>query len=125
LDPFSDKSTRTLGPDPKITWVALCYLLTTSIGLLFVGRVTDIFGRRYWFIGGSAIGTIGSIVCSRSTSVEMLIGGQTLIGIGASVQLSYACELIELLLWLIADNFVDAVGEIVPITYRFVATAFV
>ena len=37
-----------IGPDANIIWVSLSYLLTTSIGLIIVGRVSDIFGRRYW-----------------------------------------------------------------------------
>lgn len=41
------------------------------------------------FIGGAIIALTGSIVASRSTTVKMLIGGMTLIGVGASTQLSY------------------------------------
>lgn len=81
-----------IGPDPNLTWVALCYLLTTSIGLVFVGRITDIFGRRWWFVGANGIATVGSIVCATAPSVPALIAGQTLIGLGASCQLSYSCK---------------------------------
>ncbi|OBT52119.1 hypothetical protein VE04_06965 [Pseudogymnoascus sp. 24MN13] len=98
-----------LGPDPNITWVALSYLLTSSIGLILVGRLTDIFGRRWFFIIGNSIALIGSIVCAIAPNVPALIAGETLVGIGAAVQLSYA--------------FV--VGEIVPTKYRFLATGFV
>lgn len=48
-----------IGPDPNLAWIALSYLLTSSVGLLIVGRVTDIFGRRWWFVGGNAVGTLG------------------------------------------------------------------
>lgn len=82
-----------IGPDPNLNWIALSYLLTTSIGLIIVGRVTDIFGRRWWFVGGNAVATLGSIVCAVAPNIPVLIAGETLIGIGASVQLSYACEL--------------------------------
>lgn len=37
-----------LGPDPNITWVSLVYTLTLAIGLLLVGRLSDLFGRRVW-----------------------------------------------------------------------------
>lgn len=82
-----------IGPDPNLTWVALSYLLTSSIGLIIVGRLTDIFGRRWFFIVGSAIATIGSVVCATAPSIPALIAGETLVGVGASVQLSYACKL--------------------------------
>jgi MFS family permease len=80
-----------IGPDANITWVALAYLLTTAIGLIIVGRVSDIFGRRWWFIGGCAIGTLGCIIASVAPNVSALIAAETLIGIGGSVQISYAC----------------------------------
>ncbi|KAF1989204.1 fungal trichothecene efflux pump [Aulographum hederae CBS 113979] len=98
-----------IGPDLNITWVALSYLLTSSIGLIIVGRITDIFGRRWFFIVGNAIALVGSIVCAVAPSIPALIAGETLIGIGASVQLSYA--------------FV--VGEIVPTKWRFLAQGYV
>ena len=35
-----------IGPDPNIVWVSLVYTLTMAIGLLLVGRLSDLFGRR-------------------------------------------------------------------------------
>lgn len=42
-----------LGPDPMIIWVSLVYSML-AVGLALVGRVSDIFGRRYFFIGGTS-----------------------------------------------------------------------
>jgi MFS family permease len=46
-----------------------------------VGQLTDLFGRRYFYIVGSAVGVVGSIICSRATSINMLIGGVSFIHI--------------------------------------------
>jgi len=81
-----------IGPSANIVWLALSYLLTTSVGLIIVGRVTDIFGRRWWFIASCVLGFVGSIICARAPSVNALIAGQTLIGAAAAVQLSYSCK---------------------------------
>jgi hypothetical protein len=35
-----------VGPDPNISWVSLVYVVTMAIGLLLVGRLSDLFGRR-------------------------------------------------------------------------------
>jgi MFS family permease len=63
-----------LGPDPLFVWVSLVYNVTLSVGLVLVGRLSDIFGRRYFFIGGQVIAVLGCIVCAKATSVPMLIG---------------------------------------------------
>jgi hypothetical protein len=63
-----------LGPDPMFVWVSLVYNVTLSVGLVLVGRLSDIFGRRYFFIGGQIIAVLGCIVCAKASSVPMLIG---------------------------------------------------
>ncbi|OBT54401.1 hypothetical protein VE04_10332 [Pseudogymnoascus sp. 24MN13] len=97
-----------IGPSPNITWVALTYTLTLAVGLLIAGRVPDIFGRRWFFIGGQALALVGCIVSARAQSVNVLIGGLTIVGIAASTQLSFSFIL----------------GELVPIKWRFLGNAY-
>lgn len=111
-----------IGPDPNIPWVSLVYTLTLAVGLLLVGRLSDLFGRRvsrctvvqtrdmlilnkWFFIGSAALALIGCIVCATARSVGALIVGTTLIGLAASGQQSFA--------------FIT--GELVPMKYRFAA----
>ena len=77
--------------------------------ITIVGRVSDIFGRRWIFIGGAALGLIGSIIGATAQNVSTLTGATAIIGIGASTQLSYYYVL----------------GELVPMKYRFLANAVV
>lgn len=92
-----------IGPDPNLIWVALVYTLTLSVGLTLVGRLTDIFGRRYTFVGGTSLAVIGCIVAATAQSIPALIGATTLIGLAASTQLSF--------------HF--AIAELVPMKHRF------
>ncbi|RAH54316.1 TRI12-domain-containing protein [Aspergillus piperis CBS 112811] len=97
-----------IGPSADISWVSLTYTLTIAVGLTLIGGTTDIFlGRRYIFIGGGVLGTVGSIVCARADSVNTLIGDMTLIGLAASTRVSYFY----------------VVAELVPMKYRFAANS--
>jgi hypothetical protein len=51
-----------VGPSESISWVGLVYTICLAVGLLTVGSLSDIFGRRWFFIGGTALGVIGCIV---------------------------------------------------------------
>lgn len=48
------------------------------------GQLANVFGRRYPMIVATAIFTLGSGICGGSNSVEMLIAGRMLQGIGAA-----------------------------------------
>lgn len=80
-----------------------------AVGLTLVGRLTDTFGRRWFFITGTALGCIGAIIASTATSINVLIGGQVLVGLSASTGYSY--------------GFV--IGELVPVKRRFIFNSLV
>lgn len=71
-----------IGPSANITWVAIVYNLMLGLGCTLVGRITDIFGRRWFFAGGSLLAVVGNTVCSRASTVPVMIGGMTMIGFG-------------------------------------------
>ncbi|KIW77150.1 hypothetical protein Z517_09596 [Fonsecaea pedrosoi CBS 271.37] len=95
-----------IGPDPNYIWISYVYNTATAVTFPIVGRLSDIFGRRYYFIGGAVLATMGSIVCARAQSIPTLIGGNVFLGVATSTQLSY--------------HFV--MGELVPMRYRYFAT---
>jgi hypothetical protein len=70
--------------------------------------VSDIFGRRWIFVGGAALGVIGSIICATAQNVTTLIVGTTIMGIAAATQLSYFYVM----------------GELVPMKYRLAGNGF-
>jgi MFS family permease len=105
--PILTQINEDIGPDANIVWVALVYTLGLSVGLVLVGRITDIFGRRWFFIAASGLGLLGSIICATAKNVPTLIGGEALIGLGGSAGLSYSLIL----------------GELVPMKYRFMISA--
>jgi MFS family permease len=51
-----------IGPDPNYLWIGLVYTLTLAVGQVLVGRLSDLFGRRWFFVLGSALALVGTIV---------------------------------------------------------------
>jgi MFS family permease len=72
--PFLGLINNELGPDPRYIWISLVYNAVLAVFLAPVGRLSDIFGRRYFFIGGGVFGVVGSIVCATAKSIPALIG---------------------------------------------------
>ncbi|KAI9735366.1 MAG: hypothetical protein M1818_006561 [Claussenomyces sp. TS43310] len=85
-----------LGPSKIYLWVPLAYIVTSAIGWLLFGRLSDIFGRRWLYIGGNFIALIGAIVAATAPTLNALIASNVLIGLGSAVQLSYGTVVNEL-----------------------------
>lgn len=98
-----------IGPSASLNWVSIVYLITQTIGQLILGRLTDLFGRRYFFFGCSILALIGSIVCATANNIDVLIGGNTIMGLASAAQMS----------------FPYLVTEIVPINWRFYSMGYV
>jgi MFS family permease len=54
-----------------------------------MGRLTDIFGRRWLYISGAALATVGSIVCATASNINALIAGEVLLGLASASQILY------------------------------------
>jgi len=68
-----------------LLWVTQGYQIAITIGLLFLGRFTDIFGRVKLYIIGFAIFTIGSALCVVAQTGEQLILFRVLQGFGGAI----------------------------------------
>ncbi|CAK7200861.1 hypothetical protein SEUCBS139899_003560 [Sporothrix eucalyptigena] len=92
-----------IGPSNDIAWVSYVYNLVLACTMCLVGRLSDIFGRRWFFIIGNFLALIGCIVCATANSVPALIGGMAIASVGISTQISFQYVL----------------GELVPLGKRF------
>lgn len=86
-----------IGPSPNIYLITLMLTLFTGVLHLFFSRLSDILGRRYFLIGGLTLGVIGSLVCALGNTVEILVGGSVLTGIGSAASLLYPVIIHELI----------------------------
>lgn len=66
----------------RYIWVVNGYLIAYIVAIPLVGRLSDIVGRRTAFAGCLLVFAVGSLVCARAGSLESLIVGRTIQGLG-------------------------------------------
>ncbi|KAJ4504128.1 hypothetical protein HRR83_008631 [Exophiala dermatitidis] len=80
-----------IGGVDRWIWFVLAYLLALAAMCPFVGSISDLIGRRYVALGGSALLVIAMIICGTAKTMETFIVGMTFSGVGAGI-----CELTSL-----------------------------
>lgn len=98
-----------IGPSDYISWFNIARTLALSFTYTILGRLSDLFGRRWFFIGGNIVALVGIIVCAFAQNVDSLIVGAAVYGLGETVQLSFNV----------------AIGELVPNKYRPMVLSFI
>ena len=79
-----------LGGFGQYTWVTTAYMITSAVVVPITGKLTDIYGRRIFYIAGVAIFTVGSIACGFSQNITEIIFFRAFQGIGAGVMMANA-----------------------------------
>lgn len=75
-------------------WVTTAYLITSTLATPIYGKLSDMYGRKPFFMAAITIFVIGSLLCSTSTSMYELAGFRALQGIGAGGLFSLALTII-------------------------------
>jgi EmrB/QacA subfamily drug resistance transporter len=66
-------------------WVTTAYLLTSTAVVPIVGKLSDIYGRKLFLIGGTAWFVFASALCGLSQNMNQLIVFRGLQGIGGGI----------------------------------------
>lgn len=69
----------------SLEWVMLAYLIVVSSSLLAFGRLADIYGKRRIYMLGIVLFTLGSLACSLSRTIGLLIASRALQALGAAM----------------------------------------
>src|SRR5450432_2890008 len=89
---------RTIGDDlhglSVQAWVTTAYLITSTISTPLYGKLSDLYGRKPFFILAISLFVIGSAACAFSTSMYMLAGFRAFQGLGAGGLFSLALAII-------------------------------
>jgi len=79
----------------EVQWVVNIYTLPLAALILLGGALGDHQGRRRWLVIGTALFGLGSLACAVSGSLEPLLAGRALQGIGAGLLLPNSLALLN------------------------------
>jgi EmrB/QacA subfamily drug resistance transporter len=75
-------------------WATTAYLITSTISTPIYGKLSDIYGRRPFYLTAITIFVVGSLACTFSTSMYELAAFRALQGLGAGGLMSLAFTII-------------------------------
>lgn len=67
----------------QLSWVFTAYMLATTSTMLVLGKMSDLFGRKLFYLIGIGLFILGSALCGVAQSMDQLIWFRALQGIGA------------------------------------------
>jgi EmrB/QacA subfamily drug resistance transporter len=76
------------------SWVITVYLLTSTITVPIVGKLSDMYGRKWFYAAGIVIFTVGSVLSGFSADMFQLILFRGFQGIGAGILFGCAFAII-------------------------------
>ena len=88
-----------LGGFDRFTWISTAYLVAATTAVPIVGRLSDLYGRKSFFVAGIVVFLIGSILAGLSQSMNQLIAFRAIQGLGGGVMMA---------------NSFTAVGDLFP-----------
>ena len=68
-----------------MAWVLTGYLLAAAVATPVMGRLGDMFGKRRLFVASLAIFAAGNVVSALGSSLEVVVAGRVLQGIGGGI----------------------------------------
>jgi len=78
----------------QYTWVTTAYIITSTIAIPITGKLTDMYGRKWFYVSGIAIFLAGSLLCGFSHTMTQLIFFRGFQGIGAGIMMANAFTVI-------------------------------
>lgn len=83
-----------LGGFEHYAWVTTAYLLTSTASVPIFGKLSDTYGRKWFYIGGIVLFMIASALCGASQTMIQLIVFRGLQGIAGGILMSNAFAII-------------------------------
>lgn len=82
VGPAMPRIVAELGGMDHYSWIATAAMLVSAVAVPIVGKLSDIFGRRWFYLGGLAVFMLGSILAGLSTNFWFLVFARAVQGLG-------------------------------------------
>ncbi|MDA7027855.1 MDR family MFS transporter [Bacillus sp. CLL-7-23] len=83
-----------LGGLDSFVWVVSAFMVAEMAGMPIFGKLSDMYGRKRFFLFGSLMFMAGSALCGTATNIEQLIIYRTIQGIGGGALIPIAFTII-------------------------------
>jgi EmrB/QacA subfamily drug resistance transporter len=83
-----------LGGFSHYTWITTVYIITSAITIPITGKLTDMYGRKSFYIGGLGVFVLSSFLCGLSNTMTQIIVFRGVQGIGAGIMMANAFTVI-------------------------------
>ncbi|MBM2825049.1 MAG: drug resistance transporter, EmrB/QacA subfamily [Dehalococcoidales bacterium] len=83
-----------LGGFSHYTWITTAYIIASAVTIPITGKLTDMYGRKFFYIGGLGIFILASLFSGLSNTMTQIIIFRGVQGIGAGVMMANAFTVI-------------------------------
>jgi EmrB/QacA subfamily drug resistance transporter len=83
-----------LGGFSHYTWVTTAYIIASAVTIPITGRLTDMYGRKFFYIAGLIIFLMASFACGLSYTMTQIVVFRGIQGIGAGIMMANAFTVI-------------------------------
>jgi MFS family permease len=82
---FSSNAQNPFSELRRASWIVNGYLLAYIVAMPLAGRMADVWGARRLFLGALALFTLGSALAGSAQSIDQLVGGRVVQGLGGGI----------------------------------------
>ncbi|GAB2535336.1 MDR family MFS transporter [Brachybacterium huguangmaarense] len=82
VGPAMPRIVAELGGMEHYSWIATASMLVSAVAVPIVGKLSDIYGRRWFYLGGLAIFMLGSVLAGLSQGFWFLVFARAVQGLG-------------------------------------------
>ncbi|RDI38499.1 MFS transporter [Falsibacillus pallidus] len=74
---------KDIGGFEKMSWIFTAYMLASTSTMLVFGKMSDLFGRKLFYLIGISLFLIGSALCGTAQTIDQLIAYRVIQGVGS------------------------------------------